>query len=75
MFLLNMVKGHHLQLRCWPPLFQYFMWFNIEADMAIYPVIQKEVEELLAKGAIEPSTGDLAVILMSLLFLSVLVAF
>ena len=28
-FVLNMVKGHHLQLRCCSPLFCNFGWFNI----------------------------------------------
>ena len=51
-----MAKGHHLQLRCHLLLFHNFKWFNILAATA-YPIIQKEMDELLAKGAIEPSTA------------------
>ena len=53
-----MVQGHHLQLRSHPPLFHDFQHFNVKAAAAHYPVILKEVDELLAKGAIEPSSGD-----------------
>ena len=56
-FVLNMVWGHHLQLRSHPPLFRDFWHFNVKAAAAHHPVIQKEVDELLAKGAIEPSSG------------------
>ena len=56
-FVLNMVWGHHLQLRSHPPLFHHFQCFNVKAAAAHHPVIQKEVDELLAKGAIEPSLG------------------
>ena len=56
-FVLNMVWGHHLQLRSHPPLFSDFWCFNIKMAAAHHPVIQKEVDELLAKGAIEPSSG------------------
>ena len=45
-FVLNMVWGHHLQLRCHPPLFHDFQPFNVKA-----------VDELLAKGATQPSSG------------------
>ena len=55
-FVLNMVKGYHLQVRCHPLLFHNFKWFNIEAASAHHPVIQKEVDELIAKGPIEPLT-------------------
>ena len=51
-FVLNMVWGHHLQLRSQPPLFCDFQHFNVKAA-----VIQEEVDELLAKGAIEPSSS------------------
>ena len=54
---LNMVWGHHLQLRSHPPLFCDFQHFNVKAAAAHHPVIQKEVDELHAKGAIEPSSG------------------
>ena len=56
-FVLNMVQGHHLQLRSHPPLFRNFWHFNVKVPAAHHPVIQKEVDELLAKGAIEPSSG------------------
>ena len=56
-FVLNMVWGHHLQLRSCPPLFCDFWHFNVKVAAAHHPVIQKEVDELLAKGAIEPSSG------------------
>ena len=56
-FVLNMVQGHHLQLRSCPPLFCDFWHFNVKAAAAHHHVIQKEVDELLAKGAIEPSSG------------------
>ena len=52
-----MVWGHHLQLKSHPPLFPDFQHFNVQAAAACHPVIQKEVDELLAKGAIEPSSG------------------
>ena len=54
---LNMVRGHHLQLRSHPPLFRDFWHFNVKVAAAHHPVIQKEVDELLAKGGIEPSSG------------------
>ena len=56
-FVLNMVWGHHLQLRFHPPLFCDFPHSNVKAAAVHHPVIQKEVDELLAKGAIEPSSG------------------
>ena len=39
------------------PLFRDFWHFDVKAAAAHHPVIQKEVDELLAKGAIEPSSG------------------
>ena len=60
-FVLNMVQGHHFQLRSHPPLFHDFWHFNVNAAAAHHPVIQKEVDELLAKGAIEPSSGGAGV--------------
>ena len=56
-FVLNMVWGHHLQLRSCLPLFCDFWQFNVKAAAAHHPVIQKEADELLAMGAIEPSSG------------------
>ena len=52
-----MVRGHHLQLKSCPPYFHDFWHFNVKAAAAHHPAIQKEVDELLAKGAIEPSSG------------------
>ena len=46
-----MVQGHHLQLRSHPPLFHDFCKFNVKAAAARHPVIQREVDELLAKVA------------------------
>ena len=55
-FVLNMVQGHHLQLRSCPPLFCYFWQFNVKVAAALHPIIH-EVDELLSKGAIEPYSG------------------
>ena len=55
--MLNKVCSHHLQLRFSPPLFHDFWHFNVKVAAAHHPVFQKEVDELLAKGAIEPSSG------------------
>ena len=56
-FVLNMVWSHHLQLRSHPPLFHNLWQFNVKAAAGHHPIIQKEVDELLAKGVIEPSSG------------------
>ena len=56
-FLLNMVNGHHLQLRHPPPLFHSFRLFSLKTTPAHHPVIQKQIDELLAKGTIESPTG------------------
>ena len=56
-FVLNMVKGCYLQLRAsglWCSA--YFYQFSIRTASAYHPVIQKEVQEYLAKRAVEPST-------------------
>ena len=74
-FVLNMVQGHHLQLRSCLPLFHDFQHFNVKAAAAHHPVIQKEVDELLAKGAIEPSSGGADFNPACLWYLSVLGAF
>ena len=55
--MLNTVQGHHLQLRSHPPLFHNFQQLNVKAAAAHHPIIQKEVDELLAKGVIAPSSG------------------
>ena len=57
MFVLDMVWGHHLQLWSNTPLFHNFQQFNVKVAAAHHPIIQKEVDELLAEGAIEPSSG------------------
>ena len=57
-FVLNMTKGHHLQLRCNCPFICIIKWFNIKAAMAHHPTIQKEMNKLLPIGVIEPSAGD-----------------
>ena len=56
-FMFNMVKGHHLLVRCCPPLFCNFKLFHIKAATSNLPIIQKEVDELLTKGAIKALTG------------------
>ena len=55
-FMLNVVKSHHIQLRCHCPLFCYFEQINVKASVAHHHVIQQEVDELLAKVTIELST-------------------
>ena len=55
-FVLNMVKGHHLQLRSCPPLFHNFKWFNMKAATTHHAIIQKEVDELLVKEAVGPKS-------------------
>ena len=50
-----MVQGHYLQPRCHLLVIPYFLWINIRATTA-HPVIE-ELDEELAKDAIEPSTG------------------
>ena len=52
-----MVHGHHLQLRSCPPLFCNFWQFNVKVAAVHHLIIQKKAEELLFKGAIEPSSG------------------
>ena len=56
-FVLNMVQGHHLQLWSCPPLFHNFRQFNVKVATTHHPIIQKKVDELLAKGVIEPFSG------------------
>ena len=60
-FVLNMVSSHHLKLRFGPLLFHNFCRFNIKSTPVHFSIIQKEVDELLAKGAIEPSSGGASV--------------
>ena len=70
-----MVWGHHLQFRSHSPLFHDFWHFNVKMAAAHHPVIQKEVDELPAKGATEPLQVMLVSILMCLWYLSILEAF
>ena len=56
-FVLNMVWGHHLQLRSHCPLFPNFWQFNVKVAAAHHPIIQKEVDEHLAKGTVELFSG------------------
>ena len=56
-FVLNLVQGHHLQLRSHPPLFRNFWQLHMKVAAGHHPIIQKEVDKLLAKGAVEPSSG------------------
>ena len=56
-FVLSMVIGHHLQLQKWPQVLCNFKLFNIKGAATHCPIIQENVQELLAKGAIEPSSG------------------
>ena len=42
-FVLDMIQGHHLQLRCHPLLFCQYKWFTINTATAYHPAIQNEV--------------------------------
>ena len=55
--MLVVMKGHHLQFRCCPPLFHNFRQFWLKAALAQKPIVLKEVGELVVKIAFEPSTG------------------
>ena len=55
-FVLNMLKGQHLQLKCHSLLFCNLKQLDIKASLPHCPVIH-EVDELLAKGVIELFTG------------------
>ena len=56
-FVLNMVQGHHLQLRSHPPFFLNFWQFNVKVVAAHHPIIQKKMDGLLTQGAVKPSSG------------------
>ena len=57
-FVLNMVQGgHHLQLGYCLPWFRNVWQFNVKAATTHNPIIQKGVDELLAKGVSEPSSS------------------
>ena len=57
-FVFNMVQSHHIHLRYHLLLFCNCIWFNIKAALAHHSITQKEVDELLGKDGIEPSTGS-----------------
>ena len=67
---LNMVKSHNLWVTCNQLIFHNFKWFNIKTAMIHHPVIQKEADELLTKGATEPLVVVLAFTQMCMWFLS-----
>ena len=52
-----MVQVHPLQLRSHPHLFCNFQQFNVKVAAAHHLIIQEEVDELLSKEAVEPSSG------------------
>ena len=56
-FVLNMVQGHYLQLRSCPPLFCNFWQLSVKVAAGYHLIIQKEVDKLLSKGAVEQSSG------------------
>ena len=74
-FLLDMVKGYNLELRCHPLLFHNFRWFDIKAAMAHHPIIQKEVDDQIAKGATEPLGGGAGFCSMYFGFLGTLMVY
>ena len=55
--MLTVVKEHCLQLGCQHLLSCNFKWFNIRLATVHHSLIQEKVDELIAKGAIELSTG------------------
>ena len=59
-FVLNMVQGHHLQLRLCPLLFCNFQQFNVKVAAAHHSIIQKEMDKLPFKEVTEPSSGGAA---------------
>ena len=48
-FVLNMVWGHHLQLKSHPPLFSDFWHFNVKAAAAHHSVIQRKLMSFLLR--------------------------
>ena len=53
-----MVKGQNLQTRYCLPLFNNFSQFNTKTTPAYHCIIQKDMDELLAKGSDKLYTGD-----------------
>ena len=68
MFVVNMAKGHHLQLRCHLPLFHNIRQFKIKAIPAHHSIIENELDELLAKGPIEQSSGGAGFLLQQVCY-------
>ena len=73
-FVLNMVQGHHPQLRSCPPLFHNFQQFNVKVAAAHHPIIQKKVVSCLLRKQLNPLLVELVSIIACLWFLSILVA-
>ena len=69
-----MVQGHHLQLRSHPPLFHNLWQFSVKMAATHHPVVQKKVDELFSKGAIETFLVVLVSIAVCMFSLSILVA-
>ena len=74
-FVLNMVQGHHLQLRSCPPLFSDFWHFNVKVAAASHPVIQKELISFLLREQYNLPQVVLVSVPACLWYLSVLGAF
>ena len=74
-FVLNMVKGHHIQLGCHPPLFRNFKWFNSTAAKTHYPIIQKRLMSRYPRMPLDHQLVVLAFIQLYLLFLDALVVY
>ena len=70
-----MVKDHHFQLRYHPLLLCSLKWFHIKTATAPHPVIQKEMDKLLAKGPLNHLLVVLAFTEMYLWFISVQVVY
>ena len=70
-FVLNMVIGHHIQLRVLSPSFCDFHQFNIKVVLGHHPVIREEVQELLAKWEVGPQLVVLVSITVYWWFLSI----
>ena len=54
---LNIVWCHHLELWSHLHLFHNFWQFNFKVGTTHHSIIEKEVDDLLAEGVIEPSSG------------------
>ena len=72
-FVLNMVWGHQLQLRCHPPLFHNFPHFDVKAAVANHPIIQNGWMSCLLREQLKHLLVMLVSMPACLLFLSILV--